>query len=431
MDAGSVICFSIAGACIGILLSCMPGLHVASVLAVFLCALEGSPFVSAAVPLSVGMSAAYVVTGFIPVAFASVPDDGVFAATNPMHALLRQGRGIEGVLLGGAGALIGILAAVVALSFHDMWALSSILAILRPHWHWLVWAATVFMLMSEWPMRAGPGLGMQDRFFDAWRRLAPGLLVFMSSSLLGIIVFFRIGNMGCGSFANIMPMVSGMFSVPWLVLAALDTTRLPKQVFSGRIRASSREIATGSMSGCLGGMFACVVPGITAGVGGLLAGHACSLRSTNAFIVAQGAARSVYICGALLLMFLPGITAIRGGCAMMLASVHEPCPHVEFAPVAGALLLSAGLSLCMARPMSRLFVAIITICGKRVTAAASLVIVAASNAYVTGVAGLVVMLVASLIGVSAMLYGARRMNCLGCILVPVGIALSGIDGLVL
>ena len=45
---------------------------------------------------------------------------------------------------------------------------------------------------------------------------------------------------------------------------------------------------------------------------------------------------------------------------------------------------------------------------------------------VTGLAGLLVMVVATAIGLLPVLFGARRMNCLGVIMLPMACNMSGV-----
>jgi len=418
--------FASIGALLGSILACVPGMHVAGVLAVLAFSFGEVQWLHYAVPLSAGLIVSYCIIGFVPLVFLAVPDESLFSAVNPSQDMLREGKGMQALMLGGIGACTCIMitsAAINIRSIQDL--LVDVFASLRPHWHWLIWSVTAYMLMSEWPQRPGPGLRPMARLFSAWRSLLPGLLVFILSAELGIIVFFGEVGMPETAFASIMPMVSGIFSVPWLVLSILKNQPIPGQSSIRMAYVSRGSLMTGLLAGISGGAFACLVPGVSAGVGGFLAGHMCSLNNRSAFVVAQGASRSAYMCGGLLLLFLPRGPIVRGGCSMMLAAVHDPIPQIELLRLVAGLLIAAALSLALLPLLGKLFLYVAERMSTRRIGAVALLIILLMNWYVTGTWGLAVLAVASLVGGAGMIYHARRMNCLGCILVPVGLSLSG------
>ncbi len=429
MEAVSLIPFVLAGTVLGCVLACIPGLHVATSLALLVFLLGDSPLCQEAVPLCIGLVVSYAIVGFVPMVMLSVPDEGLFGAVAPAQVLHRDGLGPAAVLLGAAGGVMGVLFSSVFFLLLGRRLVSSAIRVLAPHWHWIVWTVSVFILMSEWPQRSGPGLTAPMRFLTAWRRLIPGVVVFAASAALGLAVFFRGVSSSEGSFASLMPMVTGIFSVPWLLIAIVSNPVIPRQKFGDGIGVASRDVTAGMVSGCLGGTFACIVPGVTAGVGGLLAGHTFSLNSKGGFLIAQGCARSVYLCGSMALLFVPGVSSTRGACAMMIRSVYEPFAQLELPLAVSAMLFSTTAAALLTLLVAKSFLRFITRVGARCAALLSLSLILLINLLITGLEGLLVMGVASAIGGAAILYGVRRMNCLACILVPVGVGLSGWGGL--
>ena len=428
MEACDVVTWSLVGVLLGSLLACIPGLHVGSTLAVLMYCAAGKVSTPCIVPFVISLVVSYSVLGFVPLVFLSVPDESLFAAISPSQRMLEEGHGMRAAHLGGIGALAGTLISACVLGFIGRRVLPALSQVLGSHWHWLVWAVVIFILMSEWPQRVGPGLTRKRRFLAAWRSLLVGLAVFALSGLLGIIVFFRSGQELGSSFAGIMPMVCGMFSVPWLLMSIYRKSRIPRQSHGIGGAISRKELMSGCLTGWLGGAFAGVIPGVTAGVGGLVAGHTCSLNGRNGFIVAQGCARGAYMSGGLMLLFVPGLSMTRGGCSMMLRALHQPFAQREFAIVLAVSILAAAVSILLCRPLCIGFLWVLDRVGGRIISGCSLVLLMLVNWMITGWWGLAVMGAASLIGGTAIVYGGRRMNCLGCILIPVGIALSGWGG---
>ena len=113
----------------------------------------------------------------------------------------------------------------------------------------------------------------------------------------------------------------------------------------------------------------------------------------------------------------------------MLRTLHQPFPQVEFPVVVAVCLLAAASGLLLSGYLFRVCLKCVQVAGRRCICATGMGLTVALNWWVTGWWGVAVMSVAASIGVGCIVYGARRMNCLGCILVPVGIALSGWSGI--
>jgi putative membrane protein len=425
LDFSLLVLWALSGVLLGVIVTCMPGLHVATVMVMLLSLRANESNVAWLLPFVLGLVGAYSVLGFIPLVLMSVPDESLFVAITPSQRLLREGRGLRAIHLGGLGVFTGVLltSAILAAIGSDSMAL--IQSALRPHWYWIIWCVILFVLMSEWPRRVGPALRRLQRFGNVWRTLLAGLAVFLLAGILGVIVFFRSNGPYYGSFAGLMPMVSGMFSVPWLLQAILLDPKIPPQGAKVEERVALREVAGGCAAGWIGGALAALIPGVTAGVGGLLAGHTCSISKRTEFLVAQGSARATYLMGGVLLLFVPRASVVRGSCASMLRGLYEPMPELEMLPVIALALFSVSLSLLLVGRVYRGFLRLVRRVGVRSLSLFSLLIITGVNWHVTGLWGLAVMLAGTALGTLCLLSGVRRMNCLGGILIPVALALSG------
>ena len=98
--------------------------------------------------------------------------------------------------------------------------------------------------------------------------------------------------------------------------------------------------------------------------------------------------------------------------------------------VLASIAISASVALLAVVPLTRITIKVIDRFGFRRTSAVSLVVVAILVALITGWPGLFIMFVAAGIGLLPVLFGSRRMNCLGVILLPIACNLSGIGELI-
>jgi putative membrane protein len=175
-----------------------------------------------------------------------------------------------------------------------------------------------------------------------------------------------------------------------------------------------------------GGLFSTLLPVVTGGIGGLLAGHATAQRDERAFMISLGASKSAYYIGSLLLLFLPGVTAARGGMATMVGSAFVPYGWHSYWLAVAAVGLCGALAFAFLWAATKLAARYAHRIRVRWVAAFSLVIVCGLVTWFTGIAGIAVMFVATAIGLIPLTMGGRRLNCLGILLVPVTLNVIGL-----
>jgi putative membrane protein len=426
-----VVISSITGALIGSVFACIPGLHVynvmaLAVIALHLCGVGGSVSPDTLVSFAAGMIVGYSMLNTVPSVLLAAPDESAIFTVLPGQKYLMRGHGYEGAMITAAGGLAGLFLVVFGIGLLGPKLLPLAKAVLHPHYHWILWAVIAFMLMSEWPMEGRLGQAGLAKFRAAWGSLGVGLLTFLMSGFLGFILFYRSPISIDVSFQNLMPAFAGLFTIPSLLLNIVSNVKMPKQrrTFSKDLDAA--VLLKGAFAGGLGGGFAAFFPAITGGVGGLLAGHATAWRDDRIFLVSQGTSKLVYYVGGFLLLFVPGLNMTRGGGAWMLRGLYQPHTNHDYYIALAALAFAGAISFLLVSPLARGSMAIISKVGYRRISCVALAAIVALVGGLTGLMGVLVMLVATGIGLLPVLYGARRMNCLGIILLPVACNMSGI-----
>jgi putative membrane protein len=421
-----VLLASVSGVLVSGLMSGLPGFHVYNLLAIGVVLGGGHAFpIEWVLPFTIGLVVGFSVFSAIPSVLLAAPDESAFFTVLPGQRMLMDGRGGEAVLCMGAGSLIALAALCGSAA-----ALPTVVpvahAVLSRHAYWIVWCVIAFMLLSEWPKANTYWVGPAARLAGAWRQLAAGLLTFVLSGVLGLVLMHASPIAPQAAFQNLMPAFVGLFTLPWLLMNLLTRVQAPPQNETGRPGLDARSVGVGGAAGVLGGAFAAFVPGVTGGVGGMLAGHALAIRDSRAFLVSQGASRSVYMSGALLLFFLPDGALTRGGAAAMLPVLHGAAGTLGYASAAAALAFSAAAACLLLRPITRGAVTVLERVGCRPLSWTALAGAVTLVLGLTGVAGLIVAAVATAIGLVPVLHGSRRMNALGVILLPLALNLSGV-----
>jgi putative membrane protein len=299
-------------------------------------------------------------------------------------------------------------------------------AIIQPHLAWMLVAIIAFMLLGEWPRANDLAPTRLRRWLSAWGYLGAGLLTFLLSGLLGLVLIYRSPIPIESAYQNLMPAFVGLFAIPGLLQLLFFGVRPPIQSSALQPDMHAPFLVRGALTGLAGGLFSSLLPVVTGGIGGLLAGHATAQRDDRLFMISQGASKVGYYVGSLLLLFVPGLTLARGGMAWMLSSIYVPYGWHSYwlavAAVAACGALAFAFLIVAARGAARLVNQI----NVKWIAVISLFIVAGLTFWFTGQGGIVVMLVATTIGLIPVLVGGRRMNCLGILLLPITLNVIGV-----
>jgi len=411
--------------------SLLPGLHIYNIIATglmvadFLGGMDGAP-PEFFLPLITAMVVNWALLNSIPSILLNAPDESTVHAVLPGQKHLMDGRGFEGVMLTAAGGVAGLGFLLLAAPLAPF-VLPPVQRVMQPHTHWILWVVILFMLQSEWPRGGYGGSAGGRKLAAAWRGLGAGLATFLLSGLLGFLLLYRSPLAVAVSFQNIMPAFVGLFAVPGCLVQALSRTVIPPQRTGPVPWIDGPCLLRGAGAGMLGGAFSAFMPIVTGGVGGMLAGHATALRDERSFLVSQGTSKLVYTVGGFLLFFVPGLGLRRGGAAWMLQGRYLPGTMSDYLLVLGAVALSGALALLWMPILVRATLRLLQQVSQRRIATVSLAVIVSLVAGVTGWAGLAVMAVAAGIGLLPLLYGSRRLNGLGVLLLPMACTLSGWD----
>ncbi|MCS7061597.1 MAG: tripartite tricarboxylate transporter permease [Anaerolineae bacterium] len=423
-----LIVLALAGALAGAVLALLPGLHIYNVAGLVFLAVTHRPELlsgQAIAMLMIGMVVGWSVVNVIPAVFLFAPDDASAFVVLPATKMLLRGRGLDATMLVGAGSLGALLTLTIAAPVLDE-VLRPVRQIIAPHIGWMLVAIIAFLVIGEWPRHDALAPTPLRRLLSAWAYLGAGLITFLLSGVLGFVLLYRSPVPIDASFQNLLPAFVGLFAVPGLLQILFFGVRPPRQETALRLDVTPYQLARGTLTGVAGGLFAGVLPVISGGIGGLLAGHATAQRDDRLFLVSQGASKIAYYIGGLLLLFVPGVGLTRGGMAWMLSTTYVPYGWRTYWLAVTSVALAGALSFTLLVLIGR---AVGSLSGRfdpKLLAGAALLISIAITVGFTGLGGLGVMIVATLIGLIPVLVGGRRMNCLGVLLLPITLNVVGI-----
>ena len=133
----------------------------------------------------------------------------------------------------------------------------------------------------------------------------------------------------------------------------------------------------------------------------------------------------VYYVGSFMLLFVPGLGLTRGGAAWMMKSVYVPRTSYDYFMILAAIAISGGVSFLLMGPLTRWTIRFIEKVNYRNASSLALGIILVLVWLMTGWGGMAVMLISTGIGLIPVLFGSRRLNCLGVLLLPIACNMSG------
>ena len=427
-EAAMLLGAALSGTVVASLLSCLPAFHItnlAGLLVLLSARVEGRVPAELLAMFMLGLVVGYGMVNAVPGIFFGAPDESTVFVVLPGQRYLMERRGFEASVLTGVGSLGGLTVLLLLAPVMPR-VLPMVRAIVGPHLHWILGAIIAYMLLSEWPKGSDRAKSPLGRLLDGWRSLLAGLLTFLLSGLLGFVLLY--GNlvpveMG---FQNLMPAFVGLFGIPWVVQNLLSQTRMPIQIQGTSVDVTPGLIVRGVGAGALGGLFAAFFPVVTGGIGGLLAGQATAQRDDRLFLISQGTSKLIYYVGALIFFFVPGLHLTRGGVAGMLSILYTPHGPVTYWTAMGVTLICGTLAFGLLLWLSRLSSRLVTVMDYRWVSAGTLALLVGGVLVLSGWGGLLIAATATAIGLIPVLWGSRRMNCMGVLLLPLTIQMAGL-----
>ncbi len=422
-----LVYFCVMGVAFSCLISFLPALHIYNVIGIFMLVVlkfEATMAPMQLISLCIGMIVGYSILNTVPATYFGPGDESLSYYILPGADWLGKGRGYESIILTGVGALGGIiLLALLAPVF--VWVLPGLKNITAPHMFWIIGAVIAYCLFSEWPKGVSQSDSCWANFFEGWKFLSVGLITFFLSGLLGFIVMSKTLVPLEFAFQSITPVFVGLFAIPWLITNILNIGIIPKQHEAESIDLDWSLVSRGTFSGFLGGFFAAFAPIVTAGVGGLMAGHATAQRDGRLFVMSYGTCKTVYYVGSFLLFFIPGLSLTRGGLAWIVTPVVTSLTVKEYFLFVVIMLIATGVSFLLLIPFTKLCIKIVEKIPYHWVSVIALAIVVPAIYSFTGWGGMAIMTVATGLGLLPVLFQARRMNLMGVLLMPVCLNMAG------
>ncbi|MCX6665485.1 MAG: tripartite tricarboxylate transporter permease [Euryarchaeota archaeon] len=440
MDLLLLCAFCLLGILIGMISGLVPGIHVNNI-ALLLLSFSGVIITAFSFLVVLGISDSFILVlicafmvaitfsqiffSFIPTTFLGAPQEDTALSVLPAHALLLQGRGYEAVTLSAIGTFSAIF-----LCFILLYPLKFIIgeplnfyATLQEIMVWVLLAIVVLMICTEkGKITQFGGTGKTPYFIG----IAFATFIFLISGAFGLVVFRFSLESPLGLPASVLfPALAGLFGMPSLLTSLLEKSVIPPQIVEPPVFKSGekKSFFLSVLVGSIAGVFVPIIPGISSSTGTVVAMTVRGHTDQRQTLVTLSAVNTSAAFSVLIMLFL--IQRTRSGVTI---AINELIPVENWTsilmPANLLYLLIALLFTCMvsyflclkvARVAARSFAAIpytrLVVC--TILAISVLVFL------FTGFFGLIILAVASCIGLLPVLWGVRRSHCMGVLLIPV------------
>ena len=393
---GWFVLFAVGGVTLGTASGLVPGLHAnnfALLLAAFAASIPADPLLIGVAMLTAGVVHTFL--DIVPALALGVPDAAMAIAALPGHRLVLAGRGREALRLSAVGSAIAVGIALL-LAIPITWLMVHTYPTIRAHL-WVVLGAIVCLLVvTESTPQAAAG----------------GLLGFLLAAILGWATLDVTPAAPLGSGSMLTPLLTGLFGAP-ILLDAMGGGGVPPQA-DAKLTMARRDLGITAGAGSVAGAIVGYLPGISAAIASILALPAVPNRDVDrGFIVATSGANTANTVFALFALVALGTPRTGVMVAIETTGVPLVVPVLLAAVVVGAAcgtLLVIGVGDWYLQTIGQLNYTRVSL-----VVLAFLCLLAFG---LTGLFGVSVFVVSTVVGLVPTRFGARRVHLMGVLIGP-------------
>ena len=399
-----ILLFMLAGCGLGIVTGLVPGIHINMVSVLVIASLpvfaDFSPLAVACMIMA--MSVTHTFLDFIPSVLFGAPESGTALSVLPGHRMLLSGRALEAIKLTGLGSLVSLL--ITAVVFIPVVAfLPAAYAFVKPNILYLLIFVCCISIGTE-------------------KKLLTAGFVFLLAGLFG---FFLL-NSSLFDSGIIFPALSGMFGISTMFLSLRGECVIPIQI-KAKATLKAGAVLKNSFLGSIAGMMVGMLPGLGGAQATYLVQQVSRKGGVKEFLVAASGVNTANIIFTLVVLYALG--KMRSGIVIAIDKIVTNFGFVDLVIFLGVILGAGGIAMLLHIGIGGFLTK--KVCGggnfyNKITVGIILLIVV-SVIWLTGLTGLLVLVLSTIIGLIAPLAGVRRANCMAFFLVPVMLYYSGLN----
>ena len=380
------------GILFGTLTGLTPGIHINLIGAILISLstffLEiASPIIIVIFVVSMSITQSFI--DFIPSIFLGAPEEGTSLSILPGHELLKEGRGYEAIALTAYGSLAAI-AIIIIVSPIFIFLLPKVEPIIRILIPYLLIVATIFLISKE-------------------NEKIPAILVFVLSGFLGI------GILNSPIKEPFLPMLSGLFGASSLIISIKSKTKIQKQILT-KPKLTKKEIFLPLIASLFSAPLTSFLPGLGSGQAAVL-GSSLIKTSKKSFLILLGATNTIVL--GLSFIVLYSIGRERTGMAVTIGQILQNLTLNHVVIILITIALVGIISFYLTLYLGRFFAKNINKVNYSKLSILVLLLISLVVLIISGPFGFFLYLISTATGIYGILTGVRRINLMGCLVLPV------------
>lgn len=394
-----LLLFTLAGCLLGIFTGLVPGIHV-NLVCILLIGVALNPSLVAV--MIIAMAITHTFFNFFPSILFGAPDPSTALSVLPGHKMLLESRGVEAIyltLVGGVGAVF------FCMIFSPIFFL--IIPVIYQYIQGIIMGLILIVIASVMILTE-----------PSFRKRAMAFVVFLFSGILGYILFEM---PMIPSNSMLFPVFAGLFGISTMAVSLSRKTKIPEQ-YMETPQIPGRLALSGIFKGLFSGALVGTLPAIGAAQATVLTQQITRRGDEKEFLVSIGAINTIVALFSLISLYT--ISRARSGAAIAVQSVMESFGFNDMLMLVAVVLIAAGVStIIMLKATKRIvrfmqrfdytkltvFIILLLVVLVYVFTGATLVI---------KVAGIFILVLSSAIGLLAPLFGVKRSNLMGVLMIP-------------
>ena len=419
-----LLAFSLIGVLLGTATGIIPGIHPNNVALILLSLLPAlshplSAFLPAAPVLLASLLLAASIThtflSFIPAAFVGAPEGDTALCVLPAHHLLLEGRAYEAVKLSAAGGFLALICSFLFLMpFKFFLSHMHFYEFIRAFMPYILIGISLLLILTE----------SFTEIMEPFEAILASSAVFTLSGIFGMLILnFNLHSPFFNFSINaLFPALTGLFGLSTLLFSLAHTPEIPsqkKEEVSLEINAAFKSAAVGSASGTL----VSFLPGVTAAHATVLAMLLRKERSPEHVILTLSAVNTANAIFCLATLFI--LMKARSGIALAIQEImpiyawNASIPPTELCFLLISAIFAGVIAYFLTIFIGKNFASLLERIPYKLFLLLTVISLVALTFILSGMLGVLVLAVATSIGLLPIYAGVKRSNCMGVLLLPV------------
>ncbi|MFC1685762.1 tripartite tricarboxylate transporter permease [Nanoarchaeota archaeon] len=339
----------------------------------------------------VSMSITHTFIDFIPSIFLGAPEESTALGVLPGHKMLMKGLGYEAVKLSIIGSYFGLLLMLLITPL-VLFILPKAYPLIEKSIPYILIVASLFLILKE-----------NNRFW--------AFFIFLLSGVLGIATLnFMVIKQ------PLFPLLTGLFGISILLDSINQKTKIPEQKIS-KVDVSKKEITKALGASIVSAPICSFLPGLGAAQAAVLGSQISGKLTQKGFLILLGAINTIVM--GLTFVAIYTIGKSRSGTAAAVNTLLNEMTLLQLTTLLFVMLVAGSFSVFIGIAISKFFAKNIQKVDYGKICWTVIIFLIIMSLFLSGFYSLIVLITASAIGILTIKKQVRKMNLMGCLIIPV------------